>query len=250
VNRQAWGWILAVGLLMSTHLSAQPINELQTRLASMKNEQKTRIEVEVEFRHRGSAPLHLNKEKRRGVAVVEAGPKGVKKITSRWLGTSARFSAWGKKKGENENPLLNDTDALDLVNPAGMMEFFLSEATLLSDERVTWQGQPARLLVVRPAVLEPRKDGKAKKHAEDDEPTPYAIGAKVWLDENGVPLAMERDFEFRLGPALSLMSNQSYTFQQVEGRLLVAEVEETYSGTGLAVLHGRDDRKMKVTSVN
>jgi hypothetical protein len=232
---------------MSAHLSAQPINDLQTRLVSMRNDQKTRIEVEIEYRHRGSAPLHLNKEKRRGVAVVEAGPKGVKKVTSRWLTTSAGFSAWGKKKSENEAPLLNDTDALTLVNPAEMMEVFLSEATLLSDEKVTWQGQPARLLVVRPVLLEPRKDGKAP---EEDELKHHAIGAKVWLDDNGVPLAMERDFELRLGPALSVTSNQSFTFQQVGGRLLVAEAQETYSGTGLAVLHDRDDRKMKVVAVN
>ncbi|MEA2560225.1 MAG: hypothetical protein QOH06_1729 [Acidobacteriota bacterium] len=212
----------------------------------MKNEQKTRIEVEIEFRHRGSAPLHLNKEKRRGVAVVEAGPKGVKKITSRWLTTGARFSLWGKQKNENEAPLLNDTDALTLVNPAGMMEAFLSEATLLSDEKVTWQGQPARLLVIRPAML----DEKAAASNEETEPKPYTIAAKVWLDENGVPLAMERDFELRFGPALSVTGGQSLTFQQVEGRLLVAEAEETYSGTGLAVLHGRDDRKLKVVAVN
>ncbi|HEX5715696.1 MAG TPA: hypothetical protein VF179_06020 [Thermoanaerobaculia bacterium] len=207
----------------------------------MKNEQKTRIEVEIELRHRGSAPLHLNKEKRHGVAVVEAGPKGVRTITSRWLGTSTHFSAWGKKKSENEAPLLNDVEALDLVNPAGMMETFLNEATLLSDEKVTWQGQPARLLVVRPALLQP-KDGTA--------PAPYAIETKVWLDENGVPLAMERGFELRFGPALSVTENQSFIFQQVDGRLLVAEAEETWSGTGLAVLHGRDDRKMKVVAVN
>ena len=245
MNTQALGWTLAVGLLMSTQVSAQPINDLQKRLESMRNDQKTRIEVEVEFRHRGSAPLHLNKEKRRGVAVVEAGPKGVKKITSRWLGSSARFSAWDKKKNENEETLLNDTEALDLVNPAGMMETFLKEATLLSDEKVTWQGQPARLLVVRPALL----DGKAAAKNED-EPKPYAIEAKVWLDENGVPLAMERGFELRFGPALSVTENQSFTFQQVEGRLLVAEAQETWSGPGLAVLHGGDDKTLKVVAVN
>lgn len=237
MNRQALGWTLAAGLLMSTQVSAQPINDLQTRLASMRNDQKTRLEVEIEFRHRGSAPLHLNKEKRRGVAVVEAGPKGVKKITSRWLTKGARFSVWGKQKNENEAPLLNDTDALTLVNPAGMMEAFLSEATLLSDEKVTWQGQPARLLVIRPAML----DGKAAATSEETEPKPHAITVKVWLDENGVPLAMESDFELRLGPALSVTGGQSFTFQQVEGRLLVAEAEETYSGTALAVLRGRDD---------
>lgn len=247
MNRQALGWTLAGGLLMSTTLvSAQPINDLQARLASMKNDQKTRIEVEVELRHRGSAPLHLNKEKRRGVAVVEAGPKGVKKITSRWLGTSARFSAWGKKKSENEAPLLGDVEALDLVNPAGMIEAFLSDAILLSDESATWEGRPARLLVLRSFAAFNR--AADKKSAE--EPERFDLDAKVWLDGDGVPLAMERGFELRLGPALSVTENQSFTFQQVEGRLLVAEAEETWSGTGLAVLHGRDDRKMKVVAVN
>ena len=214
----------------------------------MRNDQKTRIEVEIEFRHRGSAPLHLNKEKKRGVAVVEAGPKGVKKITSHWQTTGVRLSVWGKKKSENEASLLNDTDALALVNPAGMMEAFLSEATLLSDEKVTWQGQPARLLVVRPALLESKR--KDEKESQETEPKHHAIETKVWLDENGVPLAMESGFELRLGPVLSVTGIQSFTFQQIEGRLLVAEAEETYSGTGLAVLHDRDDRKMKVVAVN
>jgi len=209
----------------------------------MRNDQKTRIEVEIEFRHRGSAPLHLNKEKRRGVAVVEAGPKGVKKITSHWQTTEVRFSVWGKKKGENEASLLNDTDALTLVNPAGMMEAFLSEATLLSDEKVTWQGQAARLLVVRPAMLK-------SKRKDESEPERHALETRVWLDENGVPLAMENGFELRFGPVLSVTGSQSFTFQQFEGRLLVAEAEETYSGTGLAVLHDWDDRKMKVVAVN
>jgi hypothetical protein len=243
VNRQALGWTLAVGLLMSIQVSAQPINDLQTRLATMRNEQKTRIEVEVEFRHRGSAPLHLNKEKRRGVAVVEAGPKGVKRITSRWLGSSTRVSAWGKKKSENENPLLNDTDALDLVNPAGMMEAFLNDSILVSDESATWEGRPARLLVLRSFAA-------FNRVAAAEEPERVDLDAKIWLDESGVPLAMERGFELRFGPALSVTENQSFTFQQIKGRLLVAEAEETWSGTGLAVLHGRDDRKMKVVAVN
>lgn len=211
----------------------------------MKNDQSTRIEVEVELRHRGTAPLHWNKTKKRGVSVIESGPDGVKEITSRWLTTQGRFSFWRKRSPEDESSLMNDVDAETLVNPAGMMEVFLQEATLLSDENVTWEGRPARLLVVRPALFEPRKPAPA-----EGEPRPIALGVKVWLDERGVPLAMERSFELRLGPVLSVTENQAFTFQQVRGRLLVAEARETYSGTGLAVLHGRDDKKMKVVAVN
>ena len=74
---------------------------------------------------------------------------------------------------------MNDTE--ELWNQAGMMESFLSEATLLSDEQVTWRGRPARLLVVRPTPFE-RRDG---------EPRPFGAQARIWLDECGVPLAME-----------------------------------------------------------
>ena len=214
----------------------------------MRNDQKTRIEVEIELRHRGTAPLHWNKEKKRGKAVVAYGPRGVERIEGRWLTSGSWFSLWRDHKREDAAPLLNDVDALDLVNPAGMMETFLSEATLLSDEMVTWEGRPARLLVVRPALFEAnRPQGEASAEAE---PTPFASEAKVWLDENGVPLAMERGFEIRLGSALSVTEHQAFTFQQVGGRLLVAEARETWSGTGLAVLRGRDDKKLKVVAVN
>lgn len=76
---------------------------------------------------------------------------------------------------------MNDFEAQDLVNQAGMMESFLSEATLLSDEQVTWRGRPARLLVVRPVPFE-RRDG---------EPRPLKAQARIWLDETGMPLAMQ-----------------------------------------------------------
>lgn len=63
------------------------------------------------------------------------------------------------------------------VNPAAMD--FLYEAILVRDEKVNWQGRPARLVVVRPA---PAKD----------DPGPFTAEARVWLDEKLVPLAVER----------------------------------------------------------
>lgn len=243
MSTQAIGLALAGGLLMSTLVSAQPIDDLQNRLTAMRNDQKTRIEVEIELRHRGTAPLHWNKEKKRGVAIIDYGSRGIEKIERRNLGSSFRFSAWKKQEWEKE-PLLEDTEALDLVNPAAMMESLLREATLLSDEPVTWQGRPARLLVIRPALP------KDPNVPEEGGPIPFAAEAKVWLDESGVPLAMERSVDLRLGSVVSMTENQAFTFQQVGGRLLVAEARETWSGTGLAVMHGRDEKKMKVVAVN
>lgn len=240
MKAQALRWIVAGGLLVSSQLIAEPLNDLQARLASLHNDQPIRIKVDVEVEHRGTAPLHFNKNKRRGRAVVDYGSKGVKMIESRWLGRSSRFSFWSSAKNDHENeaPLLNDVDALGLVDPAKTMGFLLDGAILLSDERVTWQEQPARLLVIRPGPIAAAADGE-----------PLDLEAKIWLDESGAPLALERSTEFRLGPALVMTGLQSLTFQQVDGRLLVDTSQESYSGTALAVLRGRDTKKMKVTAV-
>jgi hypothetical protein len=239
VKTQALRWIVAGGLLVSSQLIAEPLNDLQVRLAAMHNDQPMRIQVDVEVEHRGSAPLHRNKNKRRGKATVDYGPNGVKMIESRWTGRSSRFSFWSSAKNdpENETPLLNDVEALGLVDPVGTMEFLLDGATLLSDEIVTWQDQPARLLVIRPGPIAAASEGE-----------PLDLEVKIWLDESGMPLALERSSEFRLGPARA-MGLQSLTFQQVNGRLLVDRSQESYSGTALAVLRSKDIKKLKVTAV-
>jgi hypothetical protein len=104
------------------------------------------------------------------------------------------------------------------------------------------------LLVVRPHPSAAGRNEEAAPRRESG-PPPLDLEAKIWLSESGDPLALERSMEFRLGSALALTEQQTLTFQQVEGRLLVAESRASYSGTGLAVLHGRDDKKMTVTVV-
>lgn len=229
MKKQFSRWAAAGILFVSSHLGAEPLTDLQARLASLQNDQATRIKVDIELRHKGTAPLHRSGLKRRGQATVAYGPEGVKMVEQRWLGTSHRFSAWRKSKVETETPLLDFDEAADLINPAETLQLLLSDATLLSEEAVLWQGRPVRYLVIRPGQLK-------------------ALEVGIWLDETGAPLAMERSM--KLGFALlNATSHQAVTFQQVDGRLLVDEARDTYSGTALAVLRGMDTKKVKVTSV-
>src|SRR5215210_5926513 len=105
MTKQASRWIVAVILLASSPLAAEPLSDLRTRLAAMRNDQPARIKVEVELRHKGTAPLHWNGTKKRGTAVVVYGPEGVKRIDQRWSGSSSRLSVWGNNKVETEMPL-------------------------------------------------------------------------------------------------------------------------------------------------
>ena len=244
MKRQALRWIVTGSLLASSQLAAQPLNDLQARLAALRHDQQVRVTVDVDLKHRGSAPLHLSATKRKGRAIVEYGPRGVKMIDQRWSGVSTRFSIWRRAKGETVIPLLDDVEAGELVDPAGMIGLLLSEAELVSDEKVSFQGLPARLLVLRPfqRAADPGAAGAG-------DPKPLTVEAKLWLDESGAPIAMERSLELRLAPALAVTERQDLTFQQVAGRLLVDEARETYAGTGLAVLRGKDDKTLKVTAV-
>ena len=240
MNKQAFRWIVAGGLLISTQLAAEPLEDLQVRLAGLQNNQPIRLQVDVELRHDGSAPLHLNKQKQRGKATIAFSPEGLTVMKERSRGSSSTwFSFWrSKKHEETTEPMISFEEAQSLANPAGMLASLLSGSEVASEEAVDWNGQPARLLVLRPAEL-----------AADQQagPAPLILGAKLWLDESGVPLALESSAELRLTAALSGMEQQSFTFQQVDGRLLVAESRSSQSGTALAVLRSRDTKKMKVT---
>jgi hypothetical protein len=236
-------WILAGGLLISSHLSAQPLNDLQARLADLRNEQPIRLKVDVELKHKGTAPLHLNSEKLKGTAVVDYGPSGVKVKKTKSRGEITQASIWRDAKDREHEDLVTADEALGLVHPAAILELALNDSTLVSDGTATWQGRPARLLVLQLSELR-----KVQAEAPADGPLPPVFGeTRIWLDESGMPLAMERSGQLLLGPALKVDVREAVEFQQVAGRLLVAKAEETYSGSALVLLRGKDSKKMKVT---
>jgi len=235
-------------LLISSQLAAQPLENLRTQLSGLHSDQPLRLKVDVEIKHRGSAPLHLNNQKTRGRAVVTYGPRGAEVIKAQSRGSSSWFSLWRSKKEDGTTePLLSWEEAQILADPAGMLDSLLSEASVVSEETVDWQGQPARLLVLRPSGL--ATEGQVEEASVKSGFEPLVLEAKLWLDERGIPLALESLTELRLTAALSAMDHQSFTFQQVDGRLLVAEAQETSSGTALAVLRSRESKTMKVSVV-
>jgi hypothetical protein len=244
MNAQALKIAVAGGLLISSALAAQPLRDLQDRLAAVRNVQPIRVKVDVELQHRGKAPLHLNDEKQKGRVIIEAGPRGVKVWEQKRTGSTSHFSLWNSEEKTVPTPLVEEADAFALIDPAGWLGPFLIESTLVDDQEATWEGTPARLLVVRPSHLPAELEvGKASTQGE---PKPVILEAKIWLGEDGLPLALERTAELRL-PALTTTQHQTLTFQLVGGRLLVRRSTETFSGTALAALHGSDTKKMKVT---
>jgi len=241
MNRQVLRIAMAGGLLISSALAAQPLKDLQDRLAAVRSDQPIRVKVDVELQHKGTAPLHLNSDKQRGRVIIEAGPWGVKAWEQKRSGSTSRFSFWGSKKETDPDPLIDEVDAQALIDPAGWIGSLLNESDLVDDQMAAWEGQAARLLLIRPSDLPAELEA-----SREGEPKPAVVEAKIWLGADGLPLALESTGELRL-PGLTTTQYQTFTFQQVGGRLLVARSTETASGTALAVLRGSDVKKMKVT---
>jgi hypothetical protein len=247
VKIKTLSWMLTGGLLWAGAAAAEPLDDVRTRLAALRTDQPVHLTVEVELKHRGSAPLHLNRKKERGKVRVEVDPDSVRLRNQGSVSGFTHLSLWrdADTGSEGSMPLLDEEEARGLADPAGTLELALRDATLLEDKAVTWRDQPARLVVIRPAAITEAMKQAGEPPAEGMVP-PFGGEVRLWLDESGVPLALEQWTELRLGPALMVSQHQTLNFRQVGGRLMVADVEEVFESTALKVLRGRDTRKMKV----
>jgi hypothetical protein len=245
MRRRAIGWTLSIGLLAAAASQAEPLEEVRSRLAALQSDQPIRLVVDVQIQHRGTAPLHYNKVTERGTARFAYGPDGVKSLTQKWNKGTTHASIWTSGNPDDSDiPLLDFEEAESIANPAGALVTLLQDATLVSDSPAEWEGKAARLLVVRPAQLSEPEAAAAGSPATRR--NPFSGEVKLWLDESGAPLGLEGALALRLGPAIQATQLHKVTFQQVEGRLLAAEIQEDFESTALAVLRGRDTRTLKI----
>ena len=181
--------------------------------------------------------------------MIEWGPRGVESLEQWWFGAGTRLTIWERAQRrpviDEDDRVLSDQEASELADPAGTLGVLLEGATLLADEPSTWDGRAARRLTIRPAMLAPRN---ASERARDREgPDPLELRLAVWLDEAGEPLAVERSVDFAAGP-LSAQQRQTLVLGQVDGRLVVSEMRETWTGEAVALLRGQDDKRVVLRS--
>jgi hypothetical protein len=107
----------------------------------------------------------------------------------------------------------------------------LDGATLKQQQQVTYRGRPARLLVLKLVTVEEKKPGRIQLGSVENEDI-----LKLWVDEQSVPLAADRQqkgtagFMFLKG---TFASHVSYLFGVAQDRLVVLRVEANDSGSGL-----------------
>jgi hypothetical protein len=104
----------------------------------------------------------------------------------------------------------------------------LEKAALLEDKSDTHKGKPARLLVIRIDLGLDEEGRKALKSSEAIE--------KLWLDGDGIPVAMDRNIEARFSKFLigfKVHEHETREYQRAAGRLVTTYATRDSSGSGL-----------------
>jgi hypothetical protein len=229
-------FLLLLFLTAPALLFADGLTDVRATLQKLQSDQPLRARVEIKTRHSGG---ESNKQKQsEGVTsvIVESGAEGLKLSWSPDQIKQSRKAAWA----EIANPDAQKSDiatlkaleagqALNLLDAADPLRRGLERAVLLEDKPDTHhQGKPARLLVLRIDLGLDEEGRKALKSSEAIE--------KLWLDGDGIPIAMDRNIEAKFSKFLigyKVHEHETREFQRAAGRLVTTSVTKESSGSGL-----------------
>jgi hypothetical protein len=234
-------------LLTPTLLFADGLTDVRAVLQKLQSDQSIRARVEIKTRRSGG---ESNKQKQsEGVSsvIVESGLDGLKLSWSPDQIKQSRKAVWA----ETANPDAPKSDiatlraleagqALNLLDAADPLRRGLERARLLEDKADTYKGKPARLLVIRIDLGLDEEGRKALKSSEAIE--------KLWLDGDGVPVAMDRNIDAKFSKFLigyKVHEHETREFQRAAGRLVATSVTKESSGSGL----GHSEESHSTTNV-
>lgn len=173
----------------------------------------------------------------KAVAWAEDGPKGLKLFWSRDQLRQAQTET--RLQTEDPERTTPTRDAMAGLTALALQDYFdaaprlledLEQATLLEERPDALDGRPCRLLVLK---LDPKLSERNRKYVKE-----LDAGAKVWVDAEGSPLAMDLRVKVK-GKALLVITfasdqHDEYRFAQVGGHLVTLRhlSENTSSGAG------------------
>ena len=228
-------------------LFADGLTDVRATLQKLQSDQPLRARVEMKTRRLGGESDKQKQSQTISTVIVESGPQGLTLSWSPEQIKQSRKAAWA----ETANPDAPKSDlatlkalaageALGLLDAADLLRRRLEKAVLQEDKRDNYQGKPARLLVIKVDLSLDEEERKALKSS--------AAIMKLWLDGDGVPLAMERDIQAKFSKFLigfRVHEHETREFQRAGGRLVVTRASKDSSGSGL----GHSDESHTTTTV-
>jgi hypothetical protein len=228
-------------------LFADGLTDVRATLQKLQSDQPLRARVEVKTRRLGGESEKQKQSQSTSAVIVESGPEGLRLSWSPEQIKQSRKAAWAA----TNNPDAPQSDlatlkalaageALNLLDAADPLRRGLEKAVLREDKGETYRGKPVRLLTIGVELGLDEEERKALKSSE-------AI-LKLWLDGDGVPLAMERDIQAKFSKFLigfRVHEHETREFQRAGGRLVVTRASKDTSGSGF----GHSDESHTTTTV-
>lgn len=225
----------ALFLFIALPVAADPVGDVRAALGKLTGREP--IHATYEYQRTVANEGKFGNDKFSGKAVVEleGGATGYHIVFPRPLLDQVEREKEAKNRNAKlETPTANALRDIEPVETANAIDFspallrMLDGAKLLSDAQGTWQGKPARVLVVRvPDRLDEDDAGKMKV-AENK--------LTLWLGSDLVPLAAEHQFTAKISFLIfkaEVKEKKSWHLARVADRLVRTRYEAQQNSSGM-----------------
>jgi hypothetical protein len=226
---------------------ADALGDLRATLQKLQSDELLRARVEIKTRRSGGENAKQKQAQGASVVIVESGPEGLKINWPPDQIKQSRKAAWEEttnpdtpRSGQATLSSLEPGMALNLLDAADPLRRSLDKAVVREDKRENYQGKSTRVLVFHIELGLDEEERKALKSSES-----YL---KLWLDNEGIPIAMERDIQAKFSKffvGYKLHEHDQREYQRAGGRLIMTRAVRDSSGTGL----GHTDEIHTITTV-
>jgi hypothetical protein len=225
----------AVALLAAPPVHADRLTDLRATLEKLRGDSPVKAQIVVRSVRKNGDEKETEKATQEVTVIAEQGAQGLRLAWSPQMLAEARKAA-RQKVANPDAPatqgvsltILDAGQAVDLLDAADALLLDLDRATLVEDKVEPRGGKPTRLLVIKPQDGLSTSDRKSLKSREDV--------LKIWLDDNGVPVAMDRVAKLKFSKLLisiSVSLHRTRTFTVAGDHLVALSSSEESGGSGL-----------------
>jgi hypothetical protein len=225
----------ALFLLLALPVAADPLGDVRAAVGKLTGREPIRATYEYQRTVANEGKFGNDKFSGKAIVELEGGSTGYHIVFSRPLLDQVQREKEARNRNpKQETPTANALREIEPVETADAIDFspsllrLLDGAKLLSDVQGTWQGKPARVLVMRvPDRLDDDDAGKMK--VSENKVT-------LWLGSDLVPLAAEHQFAAKISFLIfraELKQKKSWHLARVADRLVRVRYEAQQNSSGM-----------------
>lgn len=222
-------------LLFSLPLAADPVGDVRAALERLNGRDAIRATYDLQRSVNNEGKLDNDKSSGKVTVEVEANPSGYQIVVPRPILEQIER----EQLAHDRNPKLPTSTAnalreIDAVETSEVLDCapriirLIDGAKVLSDGSGTWQGKPARVLVLRAADRIDAEDASRVKVAENK--------VTLWLDPENVPVAVEHMFSAKFSFLVfkgEMKQKKSWHLSRAGNRLIRSRFEYTQTSSGM-----------------